>query len=307
MIVIVNIGTSSIINDKLPEENIERLVNDIVDLKKEGHDVLLVTSGAVGFGKQIKLSNQNETNTTQLKRIQSSIGQSILIHEYNKAFQKHDIICSQVLITKSDLKNEQQSKSVINLLKQTLKNKNIVPIINENDAIANTKNQFIDNDELSGILAFELKADKLIILTNVEGVYEDLEKKNVIEKIDIHQNFPLIGKQKSEHGRGGMYQKLNIAKKLAHNGIETMILSSEKSNILYNSLHLKDYRHGTRVVCEKPKKSKTNPIIKQFKNQFRKIKILTKINDNKKQKLKTCYVYDENNQIVGILESAIRK
>lgn len=307
MMVIVKIGTSSIINNNLPEENIEKLVNDIVNLKKEGYDVLLVSSGAVGFGKQILLSNQHETNPNQLKKIQSSIGQSILIHEYNKAFQKHNITCSQVLITKSDLKNPAQSKCIMNLLRHTLKNKNIVPIINENDAIANAKNAFIDNDELSGILAFELKADKLLILTNVEGVYEDFEKKTVIEKIDIHKNFPLISKQKSQHGRGGMYQKLKIAKKLAYNGIETMILNSEKQNILYDSLHLKNYKHGTRVVCDRPKKSKSNPIIKKFRNQFSKIKILTSVHDLNKKVPKTCYVYDENDQVIGILESAIKR
>jgi glutamate 5-kinase len=170
------------------------------------------------------------------KQVLASLGQHELMHLYAALLNEHKILVSQLLLTKQDFQTRQHYLNISRLLREILADKNILPIINENDSVAIEELMFTDNDELAGLIAAQINADKLIILSNVQGVYSghpDEAGSTFISVIDPEQEgWPEVSAAKSLHGRGGMLSKLETARKMSNLGITTHIASIEHEQVI---------------------------------------------------------------------------
>lgn len=215
------------------------LVDQIASLKKQGIDVVLVSSGAVAAGRSM-ISVQEKHNAVATRQLLASIGQIKLINNYLNLFEKHDLMCSQVLVTKEDFRDRMHYLHMKNCFEILLQHQ-VVPIVNENDVVSVTELMFTDNDELAGLIASMLNVDALIILSNVDGIYNgdpSAEGTSVIETIgpDTPQVASFITKSKSGLGRGGMVTKCSMAQKVAKLGIPVHIANGTRSNIILDVL-----------------------------------------------------------------------
>jgi glutamate 5-kinase len=215
-------------------EVMSKLVKQIALLKKDGHTVVLVSSGAVASGKSIyKL--QNVSDLTTQRQVYSAIGQVKLMNTYSKLFSDFDLICAQVLATKEDFMGGDQYKNMKNCLNGLLID-SIIPIVNENDVVSLDELMFTDNDELAGLMAYLISADRLIILSNIEGMFDghpNLPESKLIKTIRLKDNFEdKILVEKSSAGRGGMTSKYNIGRKTALKGITTTIANGKRENVV---------------------------------------------------------------------------
>jgi glutamate 5-kinase len=206
--IVIKIGTNFI-----EENGLEKIVKEISKIRKKNKNIILVSSGAKGFGKKYleknKFENYKKLNSKEL----ASIGQILIMNEYFEYFSKENIQIAQVLVTK-----EINKEVVENLLKH-----NILPIINGNDADNTSDLMYNDNDSLSGDIVVKMNFDLLAIITDVDGVYDKNPRKNKdakkIKKMtkiteEILKNSKDVG---TENGTGGMYTKLKISEKLIKN------------------------------------------------------------------------------------------
>lgn len=260
MKVVIKVGTQSILsNEGTPFESLMlHLVEQIVSLQRAGHHVVLVSSGAVASGRKMAsqfLGRQYGTSIGE-KQVLASLGQCELMNLYAAMFKKHNFLVSQLLLTKQDFQTRQHYLNISRLLRELLNQKNIIPIINENDSVAIEELMFTDNDELAGLIAAQLNADKLIILSNVEGVFtghpEDLNSE-LISVIDPKEGWPEISTSKSLHGRGGMISKLSTAQKMSNLGITTHIASLNNHDVATQLVHGESL--GTMIL---PSRKKSN-------------------------------------------------
>ncbi|MFH2104724.1 MAG: glutamate 5-kinase [Parcubacteria group bacterium] len=236
--IVVKIGTNVITQDSglLDEKNIKSLAHQAVKLKQKGYDVIVVSSGAVGAGRSI-VPTASKADRVIYRQVLAATGQVELVNTYAKYFTRYDLKCSQVLVTKEDFRDRQHYLNIKNCLGALLHH-NIVPIINENDAVAINELMFTDNDELAVLVASMVDADKLIILTDVDGVYKGCPvdgRGEVIEEIKPDdENLPLCEKpnQKSKMGRGGILTKVTMARRAADLGITTYVANGKKKGIL---------------------------------------------------------------------------
>jgi glutamate 5-kinase len=253
MKIVVKVGTQSILSeDGTPLESVlESLVEQIVTLQQAGHQLILVSSGAVASGRKVARQMLGREYGTSLgeKQVLASLGQHELIHVYARMLRKHNILASQLLLTKLDFHTRQHYLNISRLLHEILTHKNIVPIINENDSVAVSELMFTDNDELAGLIAAQIGADKLVILSNVEGVYTghpaDPDAR-LIPIINPEEGWPEISERVSQHGRGGMISKLSTARKMSSLGIATHIASMSQPNVLIRMMSGEDI--GTLVL-----------------------------------------------------------
>ncbi|SIS72194.1 glutamate 5-kinase [Belliella pelovolcani] len=234
---IIKIGSNVLTNvDGNPDfDRMSHLVSEIAHLKKSGVKIILVSSGAVAFGrKEITLAER--INPVTKKQIWSSTGQIELINTYKNLFANHQTQVAQILVTKEDFRDRKHFLNMKNCLLGLLE-QGILPIVNENDTVAITELMFTDNDELASLTAAMVDADSLVLLTNVNGIYtghpdnEDSELLQVIQ----HQDKNLgnyITASKSSFGRGGMLTKLNMALKAANLGIQVFIANGKTENII---------------------------------------------------------------------------
>lgn len=252
--VVIKLGSSSLTydNGKLNLIQIEQLVRQIADLKNQGHDVLIVSSGAISAGMGY-LNYSKRPKTLPEKQACAAIGQGKLLHLYEKLFCEYGYAVGQILLTKEDFADRERflnSRSVLN----ELLSKNIIPIINENDAVVVSEIKFGDNDTLSALVSTLIEADLLIILSDIDGlfdknpqVYQDAKLIEYVEKIDSTIES-LAGDSISNVGTGGMRTKINAAKIATRSGVSVIITKSDKRNVL-NSI-LKGEKTGTFFVEE---------------------------------------------------------
>jgi glutamate 5-kinase len=213
----------------------ERLVGDIAALKEQGVQVVLVSSGAVGSGRAtVRLPDKTPTVTA--RQVLAAVGQVRLMNTYAELFEKHQLLCAQVLVTKEDFRDRRHYLNMQNCLEGLLA-QGIVPIVNENDVVSVTELMFTDNDELSGLLSSMIQANALVILTNVDGVFDGNPSNpasKLISTIDTRklklESF--IAPEKSSFGRGGMLTKAGIAHKLSLVGITVRIANGKTPHIL---------------------------------------------------------------------------
>ncbi|MFI4956664.1 MAG: glutamate 5-kinase [Gammaproteobacteria bacterium] len=266
MKLVVKVGTQSILSQQgAPLESVlSSLAEQIVQLQQQGHQVALVSSGAVGFGRSVArlVLGREYGHSIGEKQLLASLGQHELMHTYAQLFKKHDILASQLLLTKQDFHTREHYRNISRLVTEILAHKNVLPIINENDSVAIEELMFTDNDELSGIIAAQISADRLIILSNVEGVYTghpDDPVSTIIPTIDPDQGWPDVATSKSEHGRGGMVSKLETARKMSHLGIKTHIASMNTPSVLLKIMGNESI--GTTIL---PSKQLTHPDLDHF-------------------------------------------
>ncbi|TAE26760.1 MAG: glutamate 5-kinase [Candidatus Kapaibacterium sp.] len=233
---VVKVGTNvlSLDNGLLDLSVMEQLVADIAALRASGVQVVLVSSGAVGSGRAV-VKLPEKTPTVTARQVLAAVGQVRLMKTYSSLFEKHGLLCAQVLVTKEDFRGRQHYLNMQNCLEGLL-TQGIVPIVNENDVVSVTELMFTDNDELSGLIASMLQANALVILTNVDGVYDGNPSNpasKLISTIDTRKlKLDFIAPEKSSFGRGGMLTKAGIAHKLSLVGISVKIANGKKPHIL---------------------------------------------------------------------------
>jgi len=221
--VVIKVGTNVLTdeNGSIDKVIIRQLVDQIAHLKQLGKEVVLVSSGAVGAGRDI-IHLSEKANPIVKRQVYSSIGQIKLIGLYQEALLNKKLHCAQVLTTKEDFRDRKHFVNMKQCLLALLR-ADIIPVVNENDVISINELMFTDNDELSGLVAALINADSLFLLTSVDGVMHP-ETREVIPQIDINENEEhYIMSEKSSFGRGGMGTKVRIAKHSAHLGIDTYI------------------------------------------------------------------------------------
>src|ERR1700712_4062201 len=221
--IIIKIGSNVFTQkDGLPDlKRINHLVKQIAAIKKQGKEVILVSSGAVASGRSlINVSEKYDAIAT--RQLLASIGQVKLINTYSNLFEKFGILCSQVLVTKEDFRDRMHYLNMKTCLQLLLQHE-VIPVVNENDVVSVTELMFTDNDELAGLIASMLNAQALIILTNVDGIYNgnpDEAGSAIIEEVlDTGVDFSaFVSSGKSQFGRGGMITKSHMAQKTAQLG-----------------------------------------------------------------------------------------
>lgn len=223
-------------------ERMDSLVTQVAKLHKSGVEIILISSGAVASGRS-ELKLKKKLDPISARQLFSAVGQAKLINHYYDLFAKHKIACGQVLTTKESFGNRTHYLTQKNCISVMLEN-NVVPIVNENDAISVTELMFIDNDELSGLIATMMNMEALIILSNIDGIFDGNPNDANSKVISIVENgkdlSQYIQTGKSSFGRGGMLTKTNIAQKVADEGITVIIANGKRENILPQLLKKSD-------------------------------------------------------------------
>lgn len=217
---------------------IEQLVSQVSILHKAGIEVILISSGAVAAGRA--MLPDNKLDAVSARQLFSAVGQAKLINHYYEFFRKQGIFCGQVLTTKESLSTRTDYLNQRNCMEVMLQH-DVVPIVNENDTISVTELMFTDNDELSGIVATMMGAEKLIILSNIDGIFDgnpsDPTSSVIREVLPGKRDLSsYIQTSKSSFGRGGMQTKTNIASKVADEGLEVIIANGKRDGVLVDLL-----------------------------------------------------------------------
>ncbi|MDF2928280.1 MAG: Glutamate 5-kinase [Anaerospora sp.] len=236
--IVVKVGTSTLSHStgKLNFQRIERLVRELADLANQGKEIILVTSGAVSAGMD-RLGLKEKPKTIPEKQAAAAVGQGILLHTYEKIFGEYGQIVAQVLLTREDSVNRKRYANSRNTL-LTLLSMGVIPIINENDAVAVDELKIGDNDTLSAMVASIVDADLLIILSDVEGVFtanpqSDPTAALIPEIGDITPEIEdLAGGPGSMRGTGGMYTKIQAAKIAVNSGVVMVIASGFRDGVV---------------------------------------------------------------------------
>ncbi len=231
------------------------LVDQIAELHHNGVEVVLISSGAVASGRS-ELNVDKKLDAVSARQLFSAVGQAKLINRYYEMFRDHGISCGQVLTTKESLSTRMHYLNQKNCMSVMLENR-VIPIVNENDTISVTELMFTDNDELSGVMATMMGAEALIILSNIDGIFNgnpsDPESEVIREVYSAKQDLSeYIQTQKSSFGRGGMLTKCNIARKVAEEGIAVLIANGKKDGILPALLSNPDTLCTRFVPSDKP-------------------------------------------------------
>ena len=177
--IVIKIGSSSLMHPetgRLDLIKLEILVREISDLKNQGKDVVLVSSGAIMVGRNT-LGFEERPQRTSQKQACASVGQAKLMMIYQKLFSEYNQVCSQILITKNTMVDNLNRKNAQNTFKELL-SLGVIPIVNENDTIATYEIEFGDNDTLSAVVAALINADLLILLSDIDGLYTDDPRTN---------------------------------------------------------------------------------------------------------------------------------
>ncbi len=257
--VTIKVGSNVITQSdgSLNERRILRIVEDVAVLYKQGIEVILVTSGAVAAGRG-ELIPSKKTNIVAAKQIWAAIGQVKLMSSYQFLFGKYGIQAAQVLATKESFRDRYHYLNMKNCISAMLENR-VLPIVNENDTVSITELMFTDNDELSGLISSMMDCQSLIILSNVDGIYNgepEKEGTELIASIDKDSENPekYISSVKSGFGRGGMITKCSIARKVAAQGIDVFVANGTRDAIITDIVRRKEVPF-THFVAESKKES----------------------------------------------------
>lgn len=246
--IVLKIGSSSLTHPATGELNlwkIERLVRIICDLKGEGKEVVLVSSGAIAAGRQA-LGGQKRPDTISEKQAYAAVGQARLMMVYQKLFSEYNCVAAQVLLTKDTMTNDVSRYNAQNTFDELL-SLGAVPIVNENDTVSTHEIQFGDNDRLSAIVAALIGADLLILLSDIDGLYTDDPRTNPQARFislveEITPELLSMGKDTSgsDVGTGGMSAKLAAARIATDSGSDMIIANGEDVDIIHDLMKGKD-------------------------------------------------------------------
>lgn len=242
--IVIKIGSSSLTHPdtgNLDLIKLEVLVRELADLRNQGKDVVLVSSGAIMVGKDT-LHLEGRPSRLSLKQACASVGQARLMMIYQKLFAEYNQVASQVLMTKFTMTNDLNRRNARNTFYELL-NLGVIPIVNENDTIVTDEIEFGDNDNLSAVVAALIGADLLILLSDIDGLYTDDPRHNpdarfinVVEHLDEH--FLKMGKGStgSKVGTGGMATKLHAAEIATSAGADMIIANGGDFHIIHRIL-----------------------------------------------------------------------
>lgn len=257
---VVKVGTSTLTyeNGKINYRRIEHLCKVLSDLQNSGEQIILVSSGAIGVGMG-KAGLSSRPSETQKKQALAAIGQCELMFMYDKLFGEYNHSVAQILLTKYAVETVHKRRNVINTLNELLA-MNIIPIINENDTVAIDElegNNFGDNDMLSAIVSGLIGADRLIILTDIDGLYDSNPRTNsnankisVVEDITA-DTLNMAAGTGSNRGTGGMITKLQAADYATKRGTEVYIINGSNPTNLYDVFDEKNI--GTKFLAKSRK------------------------------------------------------
>ena len=253
--IIIKVGTKVLTDrdGKLDRNIIKHIVEQVVAVRNAGCEVVLVTSGAVGSGRALLKSNSKE-ETIADKQVFASVGQVALMNIYTEYLQKYNLQSAQILVTKEDFRDRVHYQNMETCFLNVLKS-GVLPIVNENDVVAVKELLFTDNDELTSLIALQLNADAVLILTSVEGVIAgDFNNPNaeVIKEIrneDFNSVEKFVTKDKSNGGRGGMLTKFAMARKMIGAGITVYMFNGKKKNAIVDIFEGKEI--GTKFITNK--------------------------------------------------------
>lgn len=255
MTITIKIGSNVLTREdgSLNKARMAELVSQIAKVREQGHQVLLVSSGAVAAGRSL-VAHPKQHDVVSQRQLWSAIGQAQLINIYSNLFDIYGLKCAQLLVTKDDFRDRRHYLNLTNCLEALLED-GIVPIVNENDAISVTELMFTDNDELSAMVAAMSDSASLLILSNVNGIYDgnpDDEGSQVIKTVKFSDTGieDSIQTSKSNFGRGGMVTKYNTARKMAGQGIEVVIANGTTDGIISSVLE-DDTTLCTRFIARK--------------------------------------------------------
>ena len=239
---VIKIGTSTLTHKTghLNIRRVEELCKVISDIKNAGHEVILVSSGAIGMGVG-KLGLQERPKDMPTKQAAAAVGQCELMYTYDKLFSEYNHTVAQLLITGDDVANETRHTNFSNTLNRLLELR-VVPIINENDTVSTEEIVIGDNDTLAAIVSESIHADKLILLSDIDGLYTadphshpDAKLIRVANRID-EEIFALAGGSSCSLGTGGMITKLQAAKICLACGCDMIITNGNNPYNLYDIL-----------------------------------------------------------------------
>lgn len=244
MRIVVKVGTSTLAHatGRLNIQRMERLCRVLSDLKNAGHEIILVSSGAIGMGVG-KLNLPGRPADMPSKQAAAAVGQCELMYTYDKQFTEYSHTVAQLLLTGEDIKSEQRSRNVRNTLSRLLE-LGALPIINENDAVATdeigVENTIGENDSLSAIVAAAIGADLLVLLSDIDGLYDKDPRRHpdarlipTVERVD-DELFTLAEDSSTGLGTGGMITKLRAATIATEAGCEMVIANGSKPEVLYD-------------------------------------------------------------------------
>lgn len=229
------------------------LVDQIAWLRNEGHEVILVSSGAVASGRSELKHIQHDLDSVDQRQLFSAVGQAKLINRYFEMFREYGIAVGQVLTTKENFFSDtEHRKNQENCMRVMLEN-NVLPIVNENDTVSVTELMFTDNDELSGLIAQMTQSQMLIILSNIDGIFTGDPAdptSRLIRTVEPGKALDeYIQDKKSTAGRGGMQSKSNVATQTASAGISVIIANGKRDDILVKLMNDRANTPCTEFLC----------------------------------------------------------
>ena len=242
MRIVIKIGTSTLAHPTghLNIRRVEELCKIISDIKNSGHEVILVSSGAIGMGVG-KLGLRSRPADIPTKQAAAAVGQCELMYTYDKLFSEYNHTVAQLLITGDDVKNDTRHNNFSNTLNRLLE-LGAMPIINENDTVSTDEIVIGDNDTLAAIVAESVKADKLILLSDIDGLYtadphKDPSAKLISRITAIDDSIlALAGGSNGSQGTGGMVTKLQAARICLNCGCDMVIANGNNPEYLYDIL-----------------------------------------------------------------------
>ncbi len=260
--IVVKIGSSSlqhIPTGDLDYIRLEKLVRELCDIRNQGKDVILVTSGAIAVGRKAvgirEITEETRERQMAVKQACAAVGQARLMMTYQKIFAEYNQVAAQILMTKNTIVDDLNRFNAHNTFTQLLR-MGVVPIVNENDTVATYEIEIGDNDTLSAIVAALVDADLLILLSDIDGLYTDDPRQNpkaaFIPQVDeLTEELLAMGKGStgSNVGTGGMNTKLQAAHIATSSGVDMVIANSKDIGILHRILD--GGQEGTLFVANK--------------------------------------------------------
>ncbi len=228
---VIKVGSSLLVDedDQLNRIWLEKLSDDVADLSQQGHELLIVSSGAIAIGSSVLGINKQRARLEDLQAA-AAAGQVQLVHAYQECLRVHEIAAAQVLLTPDDTEDRRRFLNARRTLEKLLE-RSVIPVINENDTVATIEIRYGDNDRLAARIAQLVMADALILLSDVDGFYtadpgSDEDAKHIAEVTSINsETLAMAGETRSDVGTGGMATKVQAAGIAMHAGCSTIIAS----------------------------------------------------------------------------------
>ncbi len=258
--IVVKVGTSTLTNEngKTDLRIFDRLALVLSDIQNMGYEVILVSSGAIAVGAN-KMNAKERPVSLQMKQAAAAVGQCSIMHLYDKFFEDYDKTIAQILLNADDIEQEEKKENLTNTF-NTLLEMGIIPVVNENDSVSYTEIEseerlFGDNDMLSAVVAVLCKAKRLIILSDIDGLFDSDPRFNrsakLLQRIDTIDEsiYSLAGGAGSRRGTGGMKTKLQAASMATAQGTDTVIINGKNPSAIYDVIEGKPA--GTLFVGKK--------------------------------------------------------